>query len=109
MFNRILFILLPMSLLSFACTWAPLSQLGEKVRLLEPHEVASCTKKGSTTVSVKHEIIGIDRNKKTISKELTRLARNTAPDLNGDTVVVATPIKNGQQTFNVYKCVDPNN
>ena len=50
MSNRIVFILLPLSLLSFACTWAPLSQLGEKVRLLEPHEVASCTKKGKTTV-----------------------------------------------------------
>ena len=109
MFNRILFILLPMSLLSFACTWAPLSQLGEKVRLLEPHEVATCTRKGKTTVSVKHQIAGINRNIKTVSKELSRLARNAAPDLNGDTVVVATPIKNGHQTFDVYKCVDPNN
>lgn len=96
-----------LSLLSTACTWAPLSQLGEKVRVLEAHEVASCTKKGSTSVSVKHEVAGINRNKETVAKELSRLARNAAPDLNGDTVVVASAIKNGHQTFNVYKCIDP--
>lgn len=107
MTKPIFFILFPIALLSFACTWAPLSHLGEKVRLLEPHEVKTCTKKGKTTVSVKHEVLGVERNLKTIAKELARLARNTAPDLNGDTIVVATPIKNGQRSFDVYKCIDP--
>lgn len=105
----LLFFLICISIVTSSCTWAPLSQLGEKVRLLESHEVKTCTKKGKTTVSVKHEILGAARNKKTISKELTRLARNSAPDLNGDTIVVASPIKNGQQSFDVYKCVDPLN
>jgi len=109
MTNRLFYILLPISLLSFSCTWAPISELGEKVRLLESNEVKSCTKKGKTTVSVKHEVMGIARNQKTMAKELARLARNAAPDLNGDTIVVASPIKNGQRTFDVYKCVDPLN
>jgi len=96
-------------LFSSACTWAPLSGLGEKVRVLEPYEINSCTKKGKTTVSVRDKILGIERNEKTMKKELERLARNTAPDLNGDTIVAASPIKDGQQTFFVYKCVDPQN
>lgn len=109
MTKQIAYLLLPITFLSLSCTWAPISQLGEKVRLLEPNEIKTCSKKGKTTVSVKHEILGVPRNQKTIAKELTRLARNAAPDLNGDTIVVASPIKNGQRTFDVYKCVDPDN
>ena len=101
--------LISSTIFTTACNWAPLSGLGEKVRVLEPHEINSCVKKGKTTVSVKDKIIGVERNKKTMQKELERLARNAAPDINGDTVVAASPIKNGQQTFSVYKCVDPNN
>ncbi len=106
--NRVpLIILFASTFFQFACTWAPLSQLGEKVRVLEPYEINSCVKKGKATVSVRDKIAGIERNKKTMQKELERLARNAAPDLNGDTVVAASPIKNGQQTFFIYKCVDP--
>ncbi len=107
--KQLSFSLLSSILFTTACTWAPLSGLGEKVRVLEPYEINSCTKKGKTTVSVKAEIAGIKRNKKTVEKELQRLARNAAPDLNGDTVVAASPVKNGIQTFFVYKCVDPQN
>lgn len=109
MTNRLFYILIALSLISFGCTWAPLSQLGEKVRLLEPHEIKTCVKKGKTTVSVKHEVLGYKRNQKTMAKELARLARNSAPDLSGDTIVVASPIKNGKRTFDVYKCIEPNN
>ena len=92
-----------------ACTWAPLSQRGEKVRVLEPYEINSCVKKGKATVSVRDKVAGIERNKKDVTNELQRLARNAAPDLNGDTVVAASPIKMGKQTFHIYKCVDPQN
>jgi len=109
MTKRLFYILLPLSLLSLSCNWTPISQLGEKVRLLGSDEVKTCTKKGQTTVSVKYEILGVARKQKTIAEELVHLARNTAPDLNGDTVVVASPIKNGQRTFDVYKCIDPLN
>lgn len=93
--------------IQLGCTWAPLSHLGEKVRVLEPYEINSCVKKGKATVSVRHKVAGIERDKKTITKELERLARNAAPDLAGDTVVAASPVKMGRQTFHIYKCVDP--
>jgi len=108
--RRILFIaLFVTTFFQLACTWAPLSQRGEKVRVLEPYEINSCVKKGKATVSVRAKVAGIERNAKEVAKELKRLARNAAPDLNGDTVVAASPIKMGQQTFHVYKCVDPQN
>ncbi len=110
MMIRILLIgLFASTLFQAACTWAPLSHLGEKVRVLEPYEINSCVKKGKATVSVRDNVAGIERNRKEVAKELKRLARNAAPDLNGDTVVAASPIKAGEQTFYVYKCVDPQN
>ncbi len=108
--SRILLItLFASTLFQLACTWAPLSQRGEKVRVLEPYEINSCVKKGKATVSVRDKVAGIERNKTEVAKELQRLARNAAPDLHGDTVVAASPIKMGKQTFYVYKCVDPQN
>jgi len=101
--------LLTLLALVSACNWAPLSKPGKKVRVLELHEVSSCTKKGTTTVTTKDKVIGISRNEETIAEELIRLARNTAPDLNGDTIVAKTKVVDGKQTFTVYKCVDPNN
>jgi len=92
-----------------ACNWAPLNKTGKKVRVLELSEVKTCRRKGKTTVSTTAKIAGIPRSKETIAEELTNLARNMAPELKGDTVVIGSPIKEGKQTFIVYKCIDPNN
>jgi hypothetical protein len=35
------------------------------------------------------------------------LARNSAADMGGDTVVPVSEIQDGKQTFEVYKCVNP--
>lgn len=101
--------LVSLTLLSSACNWAPLTTPGEKVRVLEPGEVKTCAKKGKTTVTTTAKVIGIPRGKDTVAEELINLARNIAPDLRGDTIVAISPIKDGKQTFAVYKCVDPRN
>jgi len=90
-----------------ACTWVKLSPEGEKARVLEEREVGSCKKLGNTTVSLKATIAGIERSAEKVKKELEVLARNHARDLNGDTVVPLTEIENGQQTFSVYRCINP--
>ena len=38
-------------------------------------------------------------------EELKLLARNSAVDLQGDTVVAITPVAGGRQTFAVYRCM----
>jgi len=102
--------LLPILFLAFSlnsCTWVDLTPAGEKVRVLSADEVHSCTKKGKTTVSVKAEIAGIERDREKVKEELETLARNSAVDLNGDTVVPAGEIKDGKQVFEVYRCINP--
>jgi hypothetical protein len=90
-----------------ACSWVKLSPEGEKVRVLAPTEVSSCKKIGKTTVSVADNVAGLERKEHIVKENLETLARNAAPDMGGDTVVPAEPIKDGKQTFDVYRCVGP--
>ncbi|MDH5408625.1 MAG: DUF4156 domain-containing protein [Gammaproteobacteria bacterium] len=104
--NKLSIIVLSGFILS-ACTWVELTAEGEKVRVLSASEVKSCKKLGKAVVKVKHTIANVERNKEKMTKELEQLARNTAVELKGDTVVPATDIKEGKQTFHVYRCVNP--
>jgi hypothetical protein len=88
-----------------ACTWVQLTPEGEKVRVLEAGEVTKCQMLGQTTVSLAAKIVGIERHPEDVQKELNMLARNSAVDLRGDTVVPVTSVENGKQTFAVYRCL----
>lgn len=90
-----------------ACTWVELTPEGEKVRVLSLSEVQSCKKKGKVTASLKAKIAGIDRNKKKVQKELEFIGRNSAVDIDGDTIVPVGEIKDGKQVFDVYRCINP--
>lgn len=89
----------------YGCQFVPLTEGGEKARVLSAEEVQQCKKVGNTTASVKSEIIGIPRQQTVISEELVRLARNNAAVMGGDTVVPASEIVRGSQLFSIYKCV----
>lgn len=94
------------TILLSACSTLKLTDGGEKVRVLEPGEVESCREMGKTNTSVTAKII-IDRPAEAIAKELRIIARNSASRMGGDTIVPLTVVEAGQQTFVVYKCVNP--
>ena len=95
------------TILLSACSGISLTDDGEKVRVLDPSEVASCRELGKTNTSVTATVVGIERPDDAIAKELHTIARNGAARMGGDTIVALTVIEAGQQTFMVYKCVDP--
>jgi len=99
--------LIAATLLLSACAGLKLTTGGEKVRILDPGEVSSCRKLGKTANSVTSRVI-VERPEEAIAKELQILARNAAAGMGGDTIVPLTIIENGSQTFEVYKCVNPN-
>ncbi len=92
-------------LLLTGCAWVKSTPEGEKVRLLEPHEVTSCKEIATTTVSLMDKVAGINRNPQKVAKELQTLARNSAAKLGGDTVVPLTEVNAGEQRFTIYRCV----
>ena len=50
---------------------------------------------------------GFKRGEEKVKKELEALARNSAANMDGDTVVPITDIEDGKRTFAVYRCVNP--
>ncbi len=89
------------------CSWVKTTPDGEKVRVLEPTEVASCKRIGKTVVTGKASVAGVERNQTKVSRELSTLARNGAAEIGGDTVVPMADVQGDTQVFAVYKCIDP--
>jgi hypothetical protein len=94
------------AILLSACSTLKLTEGGEKIRMLDPTEVTSCKNLGRTNTSVTSKVV-FDRPEDSVAKELLIVARNSAANMGGDTIVPLTVIENGQQTFIVYKCVNP--
>jgi hypothetical protein len=100
-------VILAICLIVVSCTWVKLTDEGEKTRVLSASEVKSCKKLGKTTAVSKAKVAGVERNEEKLQKELETLARNSAVELKGDTVVpVGSPV-DGKQVFEVYRCVKP--
>jgi len=91
-------------LLLSACSWVKMTPEGEEVTVAKAAHVANCKFAGTTTVSVKSDVVSFKRDAETMKTELETLARNEASKLKGDTIVPVTEIKDGEQTFKVYKC-----
>ena len=91
-------------LLLSACSWVKMTPEGEEVTVAKAAHVANCKFAGTTTVSVKSDIASFKRDAEKMKTELETLARNEANKLKGDTIVPVSEIKDGEQTFKIYKC-----
>lgn len=87
-----------------ACTWVPLNPAGEQVQVASMEAVSGCKRIGKTTVSTLSKLAGLNRYEKSMGDELNKLARNSAADMGGDTVVPISAIEDGKQVFGVYRC-----
>ncbi|HYW92457.1 MAG TPA: DUF4156 domain-containing protein [Gammaproteobacteria bacterium] len=88
-----------------ACTWVSLSSDAQNVMVLPRDRVAHCKKIGKTDVSVDSKVGFVSRYPSDVEQDLKTLARNTAAQQGGDTVSPLSPVKNGNQTFGIYKCL----
>jgi hypothetical protein len=93
-------ILVPM----FACTWVPLTNEGQGVRILRESEVVDCEKIGETTARTSDRVVIFARSDRKVREELDSLARNEAADLGGDAIVRIGTATDGRQSFGVYRC-----
>ena len=76
----------------------------ERVSLAETSQVGSCQSKGEITVSVLAEVGFISRSVEAVEANLLQLARNSAIESGGDTVVKGHSPEFGKRTFAIYKC-----
>lgn len=87
------------------CSFVQTTKPGANVRVVTAEQVSGCQRLGQTTVQTLARVVGLPRYESSIQDELNTLARNSAADMGGDTVVPDTPIKEGKQTFIVYRCI----
>jgi hypothetical protein len=89
------------------CTWVDVKPQGEKVRVLTPQEVTHCRLLGRVTSNTAASVLVFVRGREKVQEEVYRLARNNAGDMGGDSVVPTGPLIEGEQSFNVYRCINP--
>jgi hypothetical protein len=90
-----------------ACSWVQVTTGGQAVRLVQTkNDVSGCKELGATNTAVMSKFF-IERDQDKVARELADLARNTAAELGGDTIVPISAIDDGKRTFGVYKCVNP--
>jgi hypothetical protein len=86
------------------CSFVDLTKEGEGVRVATADAVSACTGLGRTTASVVHEVASVPRHPDAVKENIEVTARNSAASMGGDTIVPASPIAEGKQTFEVYRC-----
>lgn len=93
------------AVLAAGCSTIELKPGADEIEILGAERVANCKKLGKTKVSVAEKVGFIKRGDKAIREDLQRLARNSAIDMNGDTLSAESEIVKGEQTFGVYDCI----
>lgn len=93
-----------MGFLLVSCTWVKVTEEGKVVTIREEGQVSDCKKVARITSKSKGEIMGVERKKEKVKTELETLARNEALEYGGNVLVPASEIKDGKQSFFVYKC-----
>lgn len=97
-------IVLPAMVVMGGCALVDLTEAGAGVRLAKPDAVATCTNLGKVTASVVHKAGFIPRHPDAVQDNLNVTARNSAAGMGADTIVPASAIQDGKQTFDVYRC-----
>ena len=102
MLTRLAFTL-PVVLVS-ACTFIQPQPGSEQIVITRADAVSYCVKLGSTKVNALEKIGLFERDPAKLQANLEALARNSAVDMQGDTLVPASAVEHGRQTFDVYRC-----
>ncbi len=100
--------IVPVLLLTAAATGCALVELtpgGAGVRLASAEAVVTCTSLGRITANVIHEVGFLPRHPDAVQDNINVTARNSAANMGADTIVPASKIEDGRQTFDVYRCL----
>lgn len=86
------------------CTWVDPIAGASSVTLVKPTHVSNCKSLGTTTSQVKDKVGFVNRSDDKVAGELLTLAKNSAVEIGGDTLVAEGAPSDGTQKFRIYKC-----
>ena len=104
---RGLIALLVVVVLASGCVFVQPTEGGKKVRVLTASEVERCRSLGTLTSQVADSIGAIPRSREAVADDVLLNAKNAAAAQEADTIVPASEMKDGKQTFNIYRCLLP--
>jgi hypothetical protein len=84
------------------CAWVKLTDAGAAVAVRDAADVGACSKVGVASVRTA-TVAGVRPDRKIIEEVLV-MAKNQAADLGGNAIVASTPLTDGGQKFDVYRC-----
>ena len=87
-----------------ACTFVSLDPGAESVDVLDEQTAAVCERIGRTSAKVLEKVLFLPRNEAKMGEELSKLARNSAIEMEGNAVAALGPIEQGRQDFGIYRC-----
>jgi Domain of unknown function (DUF4156) len=76
----------------------------QNILLLEAKQVGSCELKGKVTSSVLSKVGLFSRSVEGVEENLLQMAKNSAVEDGGDTLVKGESTEFGKRTFSIYKC-----
>ncbi|UCH53829.1 MAG: DUF4156 domain-containing protein [Pseudomonadota bacterium] len=85
------------------CAYVDTTEEGRKVRVVTAAETKDCKHLGKVRVNVAK----MARGEKFVREDLIHLAQNNAAKNGADTIAPADEPKDGEQSFDMYKCVKP--
>jgi hypothetical protein len=94
-----------MTTLAAGCALVELTPAGAGVRLATADAVASCQSLGKVTASVMDKVTFVPRDADAVADDLKITARNAAAGMGADSIVPASKIEEGKQTFEAYRCL----
>ncbi|MGB0515055.1 MAG: DUF4156 domain-containing protein [Wenzhouxiangellaceae bacterium] len=88
------------------CTWVKRPPGAEHIVIASSAQAAACTRLGQVRSSVRDRVAGVQRRAEQVAEELETLARTSAMELGGDTLVPLGPVRNGAREYSVHRCRD---
>lgn len=96
--------LILISLFQGACAWLRPAETVKQVRLVTAEELEGCTHVGTTHVSVIDHLDEMQAEEGRVAEALLSLARNSALQFGGDSIVEISNISEGTQSFAIFRC-----
>lgn len=87
------------------CALVELTPGGAGVRVASREAVVTCANVGKVTADVIAKVGFLPRHPDAVRENINVTARNAAADMGADTIVPASEIKDGKQTFDAYRCL----
>ncbi len=99
--------LLAIAIPAAGCVFVQPTEGSKKVRVLTAGEVERCRSLGTLTSQVADRVAAIPRSRDAVEDDVLLNAKNAAAAQEADTIVPASEVKDGKQTFKMYRCLLP--